>query len=552
MKLLYLVVFLGLVAIAAASESERVFLERCHAIDAPRDWSWAGAAPADAQISLTIALKGRNAKTLEKFFWAISTPGDELFHQYLTMDQLAELVAPEDATIAAVSAWLSTFGIQNPRMPLTRDHMLFTTTVATAEAMLDTKYWSFVHETGKNAVSSYGPYTVPAELEAHIVLVAGVTGFPLISKTESAPAAAADTWTVGPANLRQVYGVPSTKVATNSKTTQAVAEFQGQFYSPSDLATFWSTEKVTWAPVPTLKVVGTNSPAKPGVEASLDVQYLTSVGAGAATTFYSYPNFNFFNDLITWTSDVLSESNPPFVHSVSYGDQSLSQEPSTTYKAQLDSQFQKMGALGLTVLFSSGDSGAGCQLCTKLSPSYPAGSPYVTAVGATTFQTTVGSTQTAVTAFGSGGGFDWTETPASYQTAAIKKYFNQGQPNSFYPPTTSYNAQGRGTPDVSALGWGFVVINAGAPITVGGTSASSPTFAGVLTLINDALFNAGKPALGFINPWLYQNPSILTDITIGNNDHTCCKGWQCSAGWDPVTGLGTPNYQPMLTSALAQ
>lgn len=551
MKLALLLVLLGL---AGAMANPRVFLEREAAIDSPHGWEWVGT-PCSVmdKVHLTVGLKIRNAEILEETFWAVSTPGNALFHKYLTMEQLSELISPEAEVFTTVLTWILQAGAESYTTPLTRDYISFELPVGKAEELLACRFYTFEHTSGRRAISSYGPYSVPAHIARHVDLVAGVTGFPLIAAEKKAAdsTAQADTWTVGPVQLRQVYSVPASLVATNKKTSQAVAEFQGQFYSPTDLKTFWTAE-VTYADYPNVTVVGSNSPLKPGVEASLDIEYITSVGAGVPTTFYSYPNFNFWNDLLTYTSAVLSQTNPPYVHSISYGQQSLSQEPSTSYKASLDANFQKFGTLGLTVLISSGDSGCGCQLCTKLSPSYPAGSPYVTAVGATTFQTDVGSTQTAVTAFGSGGGFDWTETPSSYQTGAINTYFNQGQASSFYPKSNTYNAAGRGTPDVSALGWGFRVVNGGENISVGGTSASSPTFAGILSLVNDGLFNQGKPALGFVNPWLYSNPSVLTDITIGNNDHTCCTGFQCSTGWDPVTGLGTPIYDALLASALKQ
>ena len=85
------------------------------------------------------------------------------------------------------------------------------------------------------------------------------------------------------------------------------------------------------------------------------------------------------------------------------------------------------------------------------------------------------------------------------------------------PPSALFNKTGRATPDVSALGEGFQVITGGHTQPVGGTSASAPTFAAVISLLNEARLSSGKPALGYLNPWLYGNPNILTDIVKGNN-----------------------------------
>ncbi|KAK4574699.1 hypothetical protein LTR86_001540 [Recurvomyces mirabilis] len=83
-------------------------------------------------------------------------------------------------------------------------------------------------------------------------------------------------------------------------------------------------------------------------------------------------------------------------------------------------------------------------------------------------------------------------------------------------------------------------------ITIFGTSLSSPIFGSVLTLINEELTRAGKPPVGFVNPALYAHPYVLNDITNGSNANCDGPGFQTSVGWDPVTGLGTPNYPKML------
>lgn len=71
---------------------------------------------------------------------------------------------------------------------------------------------------------------------------------------------------------------------------------------------------------------------------------------------------------------------------------------------------------------------------------------------------------------------------------------------------------------MAAQGDHDVIVWAGNVTTVGGTSASSPAFAAVISLVNDALIAAGRPALGFLNPWIYGGAyKALTDITIGSS-----------------------------------
>ena len=97
-----------------------------------------------------------------------------------------------------------------------------------------------------------------------------------------------------------------------------------------------------------------------------------------------------------------------------------------------------------------------------------------------------------------------------------------------------YNKTGRGFPDVSAQGVDFIIFNKGSSELVSGTSCASPTFASVVALLNDELLGAGKSTLGFLNPFLYANPSALNDITSGDNPGCNTNGFSAKAGWDPV------------------
>ena len=74
------------------------------------------------------------------------------------------------------------------------------------------------------------------------------------------------------------------------------------------------------------------------------------------------------------------------------------------------------------------------------------------------------------------------------------------------------------------------------------TSASAPTVGSIISLINEQRIASGKKTVGFINPVLYANPSAMNDITSGNNPGCGTSGFSAVPGWDPVTGLGTPNY----------
>jgi len=293
----------------------------------------------------------------------------------------------------------------------------------------------------------------------------------------------------------------------------------------------------------------------------LDIEYIMGIAPNVTTWFYSMKNFNFWNDLISWTTEIANETNPPFIHSVSYGSQG--DYPNDAYRARLEAEFQKLGVRGLSIIFASGDSGSGCESSTESDaacsctfyPSFPATCPYVTTVGATRFLKGNTGAEGAVAYFGSGGGFSQYFPTQSWQSAAVAAYLKSGVK---MPPACSYNATGRSTPDAAALGdVHFQVVNGGSVISVGGTSASAPSFSGIMTLLNDIRLNNKKPVLGYLNPWIYQtaaaNPTAFFDVTVGNNIVTgCCTGAQqggfdCATGYDPVTGVGTPNFAVLST-----
>ena len=195
----------------------------------------------------------------------------------------------------------------------------------------------------------------------------------------------------------------------------------------------------------------------------------------------------------------------------------------------------------------------------ELWPSWPASSPWVTAVGATRFlNQTVGQTEMATDQFGSGGGFSsiWNNSHAQWQADAVAKYVAMGSSLDKFPPSGSFPPLGRATPDISALGEGYQVYVSGRVEPVGGTSASSPAFAGYVSLLNEARFKAGKPQMGFFNPFAYQNPDAFTDVTHGTNaidrgGAPMPYGFAAAPGWDAATGLGTPRFDKLLAAALA-
>lgn len=158
----------------------------------------------------------------------------------------------------------------------------------------------------------------------------------------------------------------------------------------------------------------------------------------------------------------------------------------------------------------------------------------------------------------SGGEFSHLSERPSHQDQAVGHYVTSQIPDSY--PITSI-APRRGIPHISALTTDFPTMWEDLVYGIGGTSASTPLWAAIVTLLNDYEALKGRGPLGFINPWLYNLPKgALHDITTGGNHVGRCDrsrgcklkekiGYDVARGWDPVTGLGSPVFAA-LTDAL--
>ena len=225
------------------------------------------------------------------------------------------------------------------------------------------------------------------------------------------------------------------------------------------------------------------------------------------------------------------------------------------YEQRQCSEYAKLGLAGTTVLYSSGDHGVAgnSNQCIDpvtlqynngssgiFNPSFPGTCPYITSVGAT--QVVPGSTvddpeEACAEVIYSGGGFSNVFTMPEYQSAAVGNWWATYAGSLGYN-TSLYNSSQvtRGFPDLSANGANYVVAVDGSFSLVFGTSASSPTVGGILTLVNQERLLVGKAPIGFINPVIYQHPEVFHDITLGNNPGCGTDGFPAVEGWDPVTG----------------
>ncbi|KAH9944747.1 family S53 protease [Amylocystis lapponica] len=525
---------------------------------APSGFTLNGPASPDTVLTLRIALVQSNPQGLEDALYAVSTPSSPQYGQYLTKEEAAQYVAPAAASVEAVHSWLAENGLNATTMTPAGDWLSVKMPVSQANELFATDFQVYTHTTGKQAIRTL-EYSIPAGLSGHLDLVHPTTTFPVPSLIKPhvraaqnftvTPQASSCGTTITPACLLSLYGIPKT-AATESSNVLAVTEYEEQYVLKSDLKSFlkkYRTDISSTTSFTTTTLDGGSNPQQSGEgsgEGDLDIQYTVGLATGVPIQLIMVGDNTNDGDLDGWLDTInylLNENSPPQTVTTSYGGNEG--DFSNSLMKNYCNAAAQLGARGVSILFSSGDggvTGGQNQDCDTFQPVFPASCPYITSVGATN-----GISPETAAYFSSGGFSNYFSAP-SYQSSAVSSFLtNLGSTNDGL-----YNPSGRGFPDVSAQGVNFQIVQNGAVGGVDGTSCASPAFASVVSLINDRLLAAGKPALGFLNPWLYSTAAgALNDVTSGNNPGCGTDGFYAGSGWDPVTGLGTPNFNKLLSAA---
>ncbi|KAI1465987.1 subtilisin-like protein [Daldinia caldariorum] len=571
----------------------------------PTGWRKVKNADANQVIKLRIALEQPNLDQFERVLYEVSTPQHPLYGRHLSRDEVKEMMKPREESTAAVLDWLQKSGIPASDIKNAGEWVNFKTTVFKAASLLNTQFQVYNHVgTDAQRIRTLH-YSVPEEVRSHITMIQPTTRFgqmrphavqvyEVIEQKEAADFfhAAAEiptqelnatfcNTTVTPECLRALYNVGDTAADPSVATIFGVSGFLEE-YAKHDALDKFLAQFAPYALAQNFTTLSVNGgldnqtdSVDDDIEANLDMQYAASLGFNTDIRYYSNggrgplvpdldqpdPNTGSnepYLEYLTYLLD-LPDEDLPHTLTTSYGEDE--QSVPKTYVEKVCTMFGQLGARGVSVLFSSGDTGPGsaCQTndgknTTRLLPIFPAACPYVTSVGGT-----VGVAPEHAVSFSSGGFSDVFARP-SYQKAAVDSYLAALGGATF---AGLYNPSGRGFPDVAAQGRNFNVVSRGQLVKVGGTSASAPTFAALVSLLNNARVKGGQAPLGFLNPWLYGEAAAaggFTDIVDGGSvgctgrdiysglpaPYVPGAGWNATQGWDPVTGLGTPLFDVLL------
>ena len=516
--------------------------------------------PPSTPLTFSVALHQQRLDELERRFWDVSDPTSLHYLDFMTNEDIQALVSPPAADKAVVRVWLTSLS-PPPRVVDFGDSFEVTTTVAGASQLLDCAFRSFLHaESGRRVVRAWGDVALPAEVRPFVHVLFGITDFPILrhsthqhnadGRQASTQQPVVENDAIIPQTIQSVYGIPPNQSGAGNVSLGVIEWGTAESFNPQDLQWFVGNTSVAGNPhIPDSQIIGTNIPATSGGEASLDVDIIAGIAPSSSLWFwiesgevwlYSF-TVHFLNTTVV--PDIISISWDVYEGGQCFNGGGIASDcgslgvDSTGYIHVVNTQFMKMGLRGVSIMVSSGDSGAHTRAdpdCLRpyFLADYPAASPYITSVGATQadaetfFPSTVAPAchdsrnwtcvrsgrESAVnftrSHFTSGGGFSNVSAQPAYQRAAVSNFLSS---STQLPPSTYFNRSLRAFPDVSALGHDWFVVNRGVQSLSGGTSQSSPIFASVMALLLQSFKNITGHSFGFINPLLsHCTPHSLT------------------------------------------
>jgi subtilase family serine protease len=567
---------------------------------------------------VTLVFKRSTAQeaALQQLLTAQTNPSSPLFHHWLTPEDFAARFGVADADIAATESWLQSHGLTldkiSPSPSSHPDRITFSGTAAQIQQAFSAELHHYRTGSGADAELHFAPATelsLPPTLAPLTAAVLHLSDFrPKPSVRTIRPdftTAANQTHFLSPADLQIMYRMKPYSAYTSGSlgAGQSIAVV-GQSYVPTGTGSaeynFATILTGNYNVFPVFVPGSGNEAAIPGDEgeADIDIEYSSGTASGASVFYVftgSNPNYNVFDAL----DFAITQGIAPVI-SISYG----GCEPlmSTSDLLQANSLFEQAAAQGQTIIASSGDSGpTACAAYSTadgvsvtqqqaLAVSFPASSPYVTAVGGT--QMAPGTfTAGASTYWSSAGATDniqslltyipevtWNESSSTYGIAAsgggVSSVFPRPAWQTGVPGIPSGNY--RLVPDIalqaSIASPGFIICSddqalSGANsdclsntlqnsnnryVVGGGTSFAAPIFAGFIAILNQTKQTLGQ---GSVNPILYglaAQPSVYAsafhDITSGTT--ACAAGdgncgtpgesvYAANTGYDMATGLGS-------------
>ena len=548
-----------------------------------------GQAPADRRLEGVTLFFSRTAAqqaALDQLLVEQQTPGSPRFRHWLTPAQFGAQFGLSAVDLQKVTSWLTGQGLTVAYVAPSNTLVRVSGTVAQLQQAFGTSIHS-VKSQGEQHIANVTDPVLPAAIAGVVSGIYGLNDFAPHSNARSRTVAPSFTSGVSgdrflsPGDFQVIYNSKPLLASAINGTGASIAVVGRANLSLPEVAAFRTAAGLP-AQVPTVIQASTAAPNGDGFdleESQLDVEWAAASAPNAQIIYVTS------DDVFGSLQYAITQRVAPIL-SISYG----SCEPSNSASdlTSFSALFQVANAQGQTILSASGDSGAtDCDFNTVaaadgLAVTFPASSPFVTAVGGTMFNDTDANWATSTSADQITSALGYIPETVWNEYSSIKSLAASGGGASLYFAKPAWQVaagvpadSSRDVPDVALnaaanhVGYLYCIPvvagdasatvpsctngfrnSAGTLSVVGGTSAGTPSFAGVLALIEQKL-NA-TAGLGNINPTLYgqAGTAAFHDITTGNNSSPCtagspdCQsassiGFSAAPGYDQATGLGS-------------
>jgi hypothetical protein len=531
MKAYYAIVTAILLPIAVMQAAERQVLHG-HVPQAVASARVLGQVSRSERLNLAIGLPLRNQDGLELLLQQLYDPASPNYHQYQTSERFTAQFGPTERDYQALIQFAESNGLVVTGTHPNRTILDVSGAVADIERAFHLNmmsYWRPVRGT------FYAPDREPSlDLDVRVLDISGLDNFelPRPMGLKSMPLAAARPFVTGSGpdglfiggDFRAAYA----PTVTLNGTGQVVGLLEFDSFYASDVKANFAQAGLPAVATEMVLLDGVSGvPGGSNIEVILDIMMASYMAPGLSKVMV-YEGSNCNDILNRMATDNLARQL-----SSSWGYSPIN--------ATTEQIFKQYIAQGQSLLQASGDGGA-----YEGGVMTPSDDPNLTVVGGTSLTTSGadGAWQSEVTWPGSGGGISVTYPIPSYQQGT-NMAVNGGSSTMRNIPDVALTA------DIQM----FLICNNGQAISVGGTSAAAPLWAGFIALANQQALAGGKPSVGFLNPLIYSigngsnYSSDFHDITVGNN-----YGFSAMSGYDLATGWGSPAGQSLiddLSGALA-
>ena len=504
-----------------------------------------GPSDPDEIVAFQVALRLPGRVELDRFLRDVHDPTSPDYRRYLSPEAFGARFGLADEAIDDVRAWLERGGVEVLDRDIGRTFVSARGRVADVNELFGIDLIDYADdELGAYHAPDGEPRIDPA-VAGDVLGVVGLDTYPHIRPLFVPPLADVPIGGLTPRAGALAYDYAPLHDAGITGEGQTVAILSLDTFLDSDVAAFDAEVGITGAPPVERRTVPEDYVPTLGdgsIEVNLDIDVIRAIAPQAQIIDYEGESSSFAAIFAAILDDARAD-----IVSVSWGGCEI--DIPAIARVLIDIQLDRAFAQGVSIFAASGDTGAfSCahqrdEADERISPVYPSSSPNVISTGGT---------------------FLWVREDGTYLREraweeAFRKVGTGGGPSSSYPRPEWQVAPGidtavdalRQTPDVAGpadgdSGYVMVVTMPGTTTpqraNASGTSAAAPFWAGTMTLVRQLAEQEGVGPLGALGPTLYRlaatpaSPPLFHDVTLGGNLLD-----PAAAGWDPATGLGSPD-----------